>query len=632
MYVVNKKKKRKKKFHFIVFLNFLLFFCIIISVGLGVNYIVKNAPVFDKRNLYMRQSTIMLDKKGNEITRLGTEDRELVSYDDLPQVLVDAIVAAEDSRYFQHQGFDLVRFVKATMNHLKGDSNAGGASTITMQISKQVFTSNVSTGIEGIIRKFTDIYLSMFQIEKNYSKEEILEIYVNYPFLGAHSYGVEMACQNYFGKSVRDINLSEAALIAGLFNAPSDFDPYENVYNATKRRNEVLNLMYRHGYITDEQLQDALNISVSSMLIAKKVGTNKYQSFIDTVTNEIINDTGLNPYNVPMIIQTTLDTTVQDAVNDVMNNKKNFKDDAIQAGIAVTSVADGSIMAIGGGRNRTGARQYNYATDIKRAPGSSIKPFMDYGPYFEFNGGTPNDIILDAPYTYSDGTRIVNAMRDYKGYITIKQALSDSRNIPALKVFQQVDKKKIADYVHAFGINYGKNLYESASIGAFEGVSPLEMSAAYGTYARGGYYIEPYSYTRITYRDNNEVKEKIYQKEKVCSEKTAKYINEILLYAIKYGKILGTLEVGNAEVAGKTGTTTIDRAKTEALGISEYSVLDSWACIYSRDYSVSLWYGYDEVTSTNYMLNIDATLGRRRIMKKLVKQMISGNQKLLTST
>ena len=269
MYVVNKKKKKKKKFNFIVFLNFLLFFCIVISVGLGVNYIVKNAPVFDKRNLYMSQSTIMLDKNGNEITRLGAEDRELVSYKDLPQVLVDAIVAAEDSRYFQHQGFDLVRFVKATINHLNGDSNAGGASTITMQISKQVFTSNVSTGIEGIIRKFTDIYLSMFQIEKNYSKEEILEIYVNYPFLGAHSYGVEMACQNYFGKSVRDINLVEAALIAGLFNAPSDFDPYENVYNATKRRNEVLNLMHRHGYITDEQLQDALNISVSSMLIGK---------------------------------------------------------------------------------------------------------------------------------------------------------------------------------------------------------------------------------------------------------------------------------------------------------------------------------------------------------------------------
>ena len=284
-----------------------------------------------------------------------------------------------------------------------------------------------------------------------------------------------------------------------------------------------------------------------------------------------------------MIIQTTLDTKVQDAVNDVMSNKKNFKDDTIQAGIAVTSVADGSIMAIGGGRNRTGARQYNYATDIKRAPGSSIKPFMDYGPYFEFNGGTPNDIILDGPYTYSDGTRIVNAMRDYKGYITIKQALSDSRNIPALKVFQQVDKTKIANFVHSFGIDYGKNLYESASIGAFEGVSPLQMSAAYGTYARGGYYIEPYSYTRITYRDNNEVKEKIYQKEKLCNEKKAKYINENLLYAIKYGKILGTLEVGNSEVAGKTGTTTIDRAKTDALGISEYSVLDSWACIYSPD-------------------------------------------------
>ena len=632
VYIVKKKNnKPRKKHHFFVILTFLFFVCIITSIAIGVNYIVTNAPTFDKRNLYMSQASILLDNNGKEITRLGLEDREIVTYNELPQVLIDAIVATEDSRFFQHQGFDLIRFSKAVFDHLNGNTDAGGASTITMQISKQVFTSNVATGIEGIIRKLTDIYLSMFQIEKNYTKEEILEIYVNYPFLGSHSYGVEMACQNYFGKSVREINLAEAALIAGLFNAPSDIDPNVNLYNATKRRNEVLNLMYKHGYITEEQLNDALNISVSSMLIKKSSGVNKYQSFIDTVTEEIIKDKGISPYNVPMIIQTTLDTSVQDAVNNVMNNSKNFKDDVIQAGMVITSTADGSILAIGGGRNRTGARQYNYATQIKRQPGSSIKPFMDYGPYFEFNGGTPNDIILDAPYTYSDGTQIVNAMRDYKGYITIKQALSDSRNIPALKVFQQVDKTNIANYVHSFGIDYGSNLYESAAVGAFEGVSPLQMSAAYGAYARGGYYIEPYSYTRITYRDNNEVEEKTYKKEKVCSEQTAKYINEILTYAIKYGKILGTLDVGNAEVAGKTGTTTISRSKTEALGISEYAVRDSWACIYTHDYSVALWYGYANETSEYYMLNIDATLGRRRIMKKLAKLLITNDKKLLTS-
>ncbi len=632
VYIVKKKNnKPRKKHHFFVILTFLFFVCIITSIAIGVNYIVTNAPTFDKRNLYMSQASILLDKNGKEITRLGLEDREIVTYNELPQVLIDAIVATEDSRFFQHQGFDLIRFSKAVFDHLNGNTDAGGASTITMQISKQVFTSNVAIGIEGIIRKLTDIYLSMFQIEKNYTKEEILEIYVNYPFLGSHSYGVEMACQNYFGKSVREINLAEAALIAGLFNAPSDIDPNVNLYNATKRRNEVLNLMYKHGYITEEQLNDALNISVSSMLIKKSSGVNKYQSFIDTVTEEIIKDKGISPYNVPMIIQTTLDTSVQDAVNNVMNNSKNFKDDVIQAGMVITSTADGSILAIGGGRNRTGARQYNYATQIKRQPGSSIKPFMDYGPYFEFNGGTPNDIILDAPYTYSDGTQIVNAMRDYKGYITIKQALSDSRNIPALKVFQQVDKTNIANYVHSFGIDYGSNLYESAAVGAFEGVSPLQMSAAYGAYARGGYYIEPYSYTRITYRDNNEVEEKTYKKEKVCSEQTAKYINEILTYAIKYGKILGTLDVGNAEVAGKTGTTTISRSKTEALGISEYAVRDSWACIYTHDYSVALWYGYANETSEYYMLNIDATLGRRRIMKKLAKLLITNDKKLLTS-
>src|SRR5574344_1353011 len=496
---------------------------VIVSIVLVFGlYIIISAPEFDTELLYNKEATTLIDKNGNEYARLGSQNREIVSYDDLPQVLIDAIVATEDSRFFQHDGFDIARFMKASIGQLSGNSEAGGASTITMQLSKNAFTNTNSDGIDGLIRKFTDIYLSIYKIEKNYSKEEILEIYANYPYLGAGCYGVEMASLTYFGKSVKDLSLPEAALIAGLFNAPSDNDPYLHLANAESRRNTVLDLMYSHGYITLEQKTDAENISVASLLDTNKANNNQYQDFIDTLVENVIDDTGLNPYDTPMVIYSTMDPNVQSSITTVMNNQAYFKDKVIQTGIAITSSDNGAILGIGAGRNKSGVRQYNFATMIKRHPGSAIKPFMDYGPLFEYNNATPSTILYDTPYTYSNGTPIYDADREYKGAMTIKEALAQSRNIPALKAFQSVDKAKIADYVHSFGIDYGDNLYESYSIGGFNGVSPLALSAAYGAYARGGYYIDPYSYTKIIYRASNEEYTKNIKKTKVCSEQTAK--------------------------------------------------------------------------------------------------------------
>lgn len=622
-----KIKKKKHFFLITILILIIIFLSFIISFAF---YIKLNAPVYDGNLFYEKQTTIIYDKNNNIIARLGVENRELITYDELPQVLIDAIIATEDNRFFQHNGFDLMRFIKASIGQLKNESDAGGASTITMQLSKNTFTSNKSKGIEGIIRKFTDIYLAVFEIETHLSKKEILEIYVNFPYLGNNSYGVEMASQNYFGKSVKDITLSEAVVLAGLFNAPASDDPYYNIDNTTKRRNAVLELMLKHGYITLEQYYDELKVDVQSLL-TNHVIENKYQGFIDTVVNDVITKTGFSPYDVSMEIYTTLDPKVQDAVDEVFNNPNNFKDDIIQAGLAITSSVDGSIVAIGNGRNRSGELLYNYATMTNRQPGSAIKPFMDYGPYFEYNNGIPNDLVYDGPYTYSDGSVLFNANRDYKGYITIKEALAESRNIPALKIFQQVDKNLIANFVHSFGINYGENLYESASIGAFEGVSPLILSAAYGAYARGGIYIAPYSYTKIILRDTNEEIIPIIESNRVCSEKTAKYINEILMYAIKYQKILGTLEIGYTEAAGKTGTTTVSKSIIKKLGLPESTIMDSWGCLYTKEYSISLWYGYDEVTKNTYTIPLDGTLGRRRILKKLSKEILNTGSKLSTS-
>ena len=259
-------------------------------------FIIISAPDFKASNLYSKNSTAIFDVNGNEFARLGTENREIVTYEELPEVLVDAIIATEDSRFFQHDGIDLARFTKAVFGQLLGHSDAGGGSTLTMQVAKKAFTSSVDSGIKGIIRKFTDIYLAVFKIETNYTKEQIIEFYVNIPYLGSGTYGVEQASKTYFNKSVSELSLSEAAIIAGLFQAPGAYDPYLYPEKAEARRNIVLNLMCKHGYITEEQRDLAKSIKVTTLLAENNSTLNKYIGFIDTIVAEVEKRTGMEPY------------------------------------------------------------------------------------------------------------------------------------------------------------------------------------------------------------------------------------------------------------------------------------------------------------------------------------------------
>lgn len=231
----------------------------------------------------------------------------------MSEVLIDAMIATEDSRFFQHNGFDAARFLKASFGQvinklLHRSSNAGGASTLSMQVVKNSFTSKEAEGWEGIVRKFTDIYLSVFKLEKNYTKQEIIEFYANNHFLGANSYGVEQAARTYFGKHASELNLAEASLIVGIFKAPTSYNPFNYPEAATARRKTVLNLMYYHGYITKEERDLANSIPVKSLLVKSNDNTSEYQGYIDTVVAEIEKKWKVNPYNTPLIIYTNMDT------------------------------------------------------------------------------------------------------------------------------------------------------------------------------------------------------------------------------------------------------------------------------------------------------------------------------------
>ena len=590
-------------------------------------YIVLTTDDFVPDKLSQSESTIMYDNKGNEFTTLGvmTDDilqkREKISYDEFPQVLVDALIATEDSRFFQHNGVDLARFLKASALQLLG-RDAGGASTLTMQVSKNNFTDTTSHGIKGIIRKFRDIYVSVFQIEKNYTKQEIIEFYLNDNCMGETNYGVEQGSQYYFGKSARDLSLTEAALLVGLFQSPNGYNPYVYPEKAETRRNTVLNLMVRHGYITKEEANIAKSIPVESLLSGdggKEL--DQYYGFSRTVYEEAIKLTGLDPYVTPMKIYTTLNIDVQDGINKALAGETvKWKDDVVQAGIAVTDVNTGAVIAIGAGRNRTTSQSFNFATQARRQPGSTAKPLFDYAPGIEFENWSTYQLFTDEKWSYTNGPEVNNWDNKYSGLMTMKSALAVSRNIPALKAFQSLNKSKILEFVTSLGIEPEVEngfLHEAHAIGGFTGVSPLQMAVAYASFANGGYYIEPYTITKIEIRSTGEVFEYKHQKNRVMSEATAYLMNNMLVYAVNNG-FNGGAKLSGVQVAAKTGTSNYSKEYVKEKGLSS-SINDLWTVAYTPEHSIALWYGYERASKEYQHSRTGYNTQKENIMRAVMK-------------
>lgn len=595
-----KKTKEKRKWWKILLSIFIVLFAIGIFTVFGFClYIVSTTGEFDPTALASQDKTIIYDSKNNVIATLGMEQRESIEYEDLPQVLIDAIIATEDSRYFQHNGVDVARFLKASLGQLAGNDSAGGASTLTMQVVKNNLTSTEQT----ITRKFKDVYLAVFFMEKKYTKEEILEFYVNDSYLGGSAYGVEEASQYYFGKSVSELSLPEAAIIAGLFQAPSGYNPYNYPEKTKTRMNTVLKLMVKHNYITQEEADIASAIDITSLLAGKDDEV-KYQGFIDYVINEVEEKTGNDPNTVSMEIHTTLIPSIQDGINEILaGNGYTWVDEYVQAGISIVDVKTGAISALGTGRNRNGQKLYSYATRAQRQPGSTAKPIFAYGPGFEYDNFSTYQLFVDEEWQYSDGTKIGNWDNNYRGVMTLRQALSISRNIPALKAYQTVQNdvgnEKIKEFVNNLGLNLD-NVYESYSIGGLStGVTTLQMASAYATFANGGYYIEPYSVTSITYRSTGETIDFEATKTQAMKDSTAYLVTNVLEYAARYGFSGGTSGY-KGTVAVKTGTSNYSDEALKKYNLPDSAVNDLWSVAYTPQYSIALWYGYDEIDSKYY--------------------------------
>ena len=661
MWISNIMAKTKKKKWVKILVNCLaILFLLGAIAGVGVvawflNYIVDHAPDFNEDALTMTQTTKIYDAKGVEIAELGTQKREIIKYDQLNEVLVDSLIATEDSRFFQHNGFDAPRFLVASVKQAVGKSDAGGASTLTMQVAKNSYNAenaNVTKGFNGIVRKFTDIYMAVFKIEQNYSKQEIIEFYLNNHFLGNNAYGIEQAALTYFNKHAKELNLAEASLLIGMFQAPGAYDPFKNPEAAEARRSTVLKYMENHGYITREEREIANAIPVKKMLNNQKT-SQKYWSYINTVVEEAQKKYGANPHTTSMLIYTNMNSDFQQAVDDLMSGKSyKWDNPEVQAGIAVVEAKTGKVTAIGAGRNQEGVYSpTNYATQTKRQIGSTAKPIFDYAPGIEYENWSTFKLFDDSRYHYSSGQEMRNSDRGYMGVITLRTALAQSRNVTALKAFQQVNDELKRNFALSLGIipeicpsGYDYNverkecvnirnssdtkgvlsLHEAHSVGAFTGSNPLDMAGAYAAFANGGYYTKPYTISKIKFRDSGEVIEHEEENVQVMSSATAFMITDCLKTAVTSG-LSGAGKVSGVNVAAKTGTTNYTAQIRYQYHLGDDALNDAWIIGYDPDTVISLWYGYDPISS-KYWSNTEAALrNRKNIFNQLGRAIFKKN-------
>lgn len=604
------KTKRKLNVKRAVIVGILVIAVVIAGLGVGFAVgVLRNLPDLGTE-FNPDVTTFIHDMDGNEVAKLhGAENRLPVDLEVVPQHLKDAFLSTEDRDFYKHPGINFSAFVRAAIANFRAGGIVQGGSTITMQLVENAFFADNPSRTYS--RKLQEAFMAI-QMERHYTKDEILEAYLNQIYFGHGAYGVQAASQAYFGKNVEDLTLGECAMIAGVTNNPAAFSPYNNEDKAKQRRAIVLNNMVVEGKISTSEAeaakQEPLDLSSGK---AQQEAVASYPYYVDAVILEaekLLKEQGMSPsdvYRGGLHIYTGLDKKIQKKMEDVYDNSRNFPSSSsevpVQSAMVMMDPSTGEVRGLIGGREHTVERGLNRAVQARRQPGSVIKPLVAYGPAVE-NGSSPGTVIDDVPVKYGSGTNAYspgNYDGRFRGLITMRKAVADSVNIPAVKTLERIG----IETGYNFGSNLGLTLVPAdkglslALGGLTNGVTPLEIAGGYSAFANGGVFIEPHTITRITDKNGNTLFDLKPKQKAVMSEETAFMVTDMLRSVVSSGT--GTkARIGGHQVAGKTGTTQLPDLPGFA---GKRGERDAWFVGYTPELVGVVWLGYDKTTTTNYL-------------------------------
>ena len=582
-----------------------LFFLLLILGGLVFGYYASKAPTLSEKDLIATTSSKIYDNQNNLIADLGAEKRINVKTNEIPTDLVNAIVAIEDHRFFNHRGVDFIRIGGAFFSNLRGGRQGG--STLTQQLIKLTYFSTSSSD-QTLSRKIQEAWLAT-QLEQKATKQEILTYYINKVYMSNGNYGMQTAARSYYAKDLKDLSLPQVALLAGMPQAPNQYDPYTNPEAALHRRNLVLKEMLDMKSITNEQYESAVNTPVTDGL-QSLTGSSNYPAYMDNYLKEVIQqveeETGYNVLTTGMDVYTNVDTAAQKRLWDIYNSDDyvNYPDNELQVASTIIDVTNGKVIAQLGSRHQSSNVSFgtNQAVETNRDWGSAMKPISDYAPAIEYEEYNSTGVTIpDTPYNFpGTNTQFYNWDRQYYGNISMVYALQQSRNVPAVRALEKVGLKKAQKFLSSMGIDYPEMVYANAISSNTSdssnkyGASSEKMAAAYATFANGGTYYKPQYVNRVVFSDGT-TKNFDTSGTRVMKEATAYMMTDMLKSVITAG--LGyNANISGLYHAGKTGTSNYAdnelKKLTKDYNYSSIVTPDESFVGYTTQYSMAVWTGY----------------------------------------
>lgn len=543
----------------------------------------------------LSQATTIYDRNGDEASKLATNRTGGVSIKDMPEHVPNAVIAIEDERFYEHNGFDIKGIARAFFGNLLAGGITGGGSTLTQQLTKNALLSSERT----YKRKVEELFLAV-ELEKVYEKDEIIEMYLNQVYFGSGAFGINNASKKYFAKDIQNVTISEAALLAGLLKAPSALDPYNNYEAAIKRRNVVLSKMNELGMISNDEYKQAKSEKIVLEDGGGSLADRKYPSYVDAVLDEATSKYGLTQDEIMTRgyrIHTELDQDIQSGLEKVYRQDYLFPDRAsdvlVQSGSVLLDPESGGVLALIGGRGEKVFRGFNRATHLKAQPGSTMKPLAVYTPALE-EGYEYDSMLVDKKMSFKNYSP-KNFSDTYQGEVPMYEAIEKSINIPAVWLLDEIGLNKGIDAVRRFGIKVEKEDQNLALAlgGMHNGVSPLQMAEAYSVFPNGGKRHDAHVITKIVGPTGKVIAEHEGTTTRVTSKTVANKMTSMLLNVVQTGTGKGT-NIEGVEIAGKTGSTQLPYADING-------TKDQWFVGYTPNIVGAVWLGYDKTDRKHYL-------------------------------